>query len=173
MAAARLTFKLNGTVNRHDSVYWAPENPHVRVDKAVNLSGVHVRCGLSFKGLVGPFFFDATITSEVYLEMLRTSILSGVRYVCWWRGLLSTGRGATSLPPSRTSFPGWQSARTLDWTKGAIESPDLTPMDFYLWGTVKDQVYRRKPRILEEFRQEVTAARIPHTQRSPLKHWPK
>ncbi|PSN53912.1 hypothetical protein C0J52_02461 [Blattella germanica] len=65
MAAARLTFKLNETVNQHDSGYWAPENPHVRVDKAVNLPGVQVWCGLSSKGLVGPFFFDATITGEM------------------------------------------------------------------------------------------------------------
>ncbi|KAJ4446473.1 hypothetical protein ANN_13169 [Periplaneta americana] len=46
--------------------------------------------------------------------------------------------------------------------RGAIEfpplSPDLTPKDFYLWGTVKDQVYRRKPRTLEDHRQEITAA---------------
>ena len=32
-------FKLNGTVNRHNCVYWAPENLHVHVDKAVNLPG--------------------------------------------------------------------------------------------------------------------------------------
>jgi len=32
-------FKLNGTVNRHHCVYWAPENLHVHVDKAVSLPG--------------------------------------------------------------------------------------------------------------------------------------
>ena len=32
-------FKLNGRVNRHNCVYWAPENLHVEVDKAVNLPG--------------------------------------------------------------------------------------------------------------------------------------
>ncbi|PSN54403.1 hypothetical protein C0J52_21881 [Blattella germanica] len=46
--------------------------------------------------------------------------------------------------------------------RGPIEFPprlpDLTPMDFYLWGTVKDEVYRRKSRTLEELRQEITAA---------------
>ncbi|KAJ4449432.1 hypothetical protein ANN_00832 [Periplaneta americana] len=31
-------------------------------------------------------------------------------------------------------------------------------MVFYLWGTVKDQVYRRKPHTLEDLRQEITAA---------------
>ncbi|PSN39835.1 hypothetical protein C0J52_19063, partial [Blattella germanica] len=117
--------KLNRTVNRHDSVYWAPENPHVRVDKAVNLPGVHMWCGLSSRGLVGPFFFDATITGEVYLEMDN---LQG-----HWIGR----RGPIEFPP---------------------RSPDLTPMDFYLWGTVKDDVYRRKPGTLEELRLEITAA---------------
>jgi len=32
--------------------------------------------------------------------------------------------------------------------RGAVEfpprSPDLTPLDFYLWGTLKDVVYRKK-----------------------------
>ncbi|PSN32957.1 hypothetical protein C0J52_25089 [Blattella germanica] len=42
-------------------------------------------------------------------------------------------------------------------------------MDFYLCVTVKYQVYRRKPRILEELRLEITAARRSHMQRSPLK----
>ena len=32
-------FKLNGTMNRHNCVYWAPENLHVHVGKAVNLPG--------------------------------------------------------------------------------------------------------------------------------------
>ncbi|PSN58333.1 hypothetical protein C0J52_11556 [Blattella germanica] len=123
MAAARLTFKLNGTVNRHDSVYWAPENPHIRVDKAVSLPGIHVWRGVSTSGLVGPFLFDATVTGEVYHEMLSTSIL-----------------------------------------------PDLTPMDFYLWGTVKDQVYRRKPHAHWNNFARKSQRQV---QRSPLKYWAK
>ena len=62
-------FNLNGTVNRHNCVYWAPENLHVHVDKAVSLPGVHVCCGLSARGLIGPFFFEGTVTGEAYLEI--------------------------------------------------------------------------------------------------------
>ena len=33
-------------------------------------------------------------------------------------------------------------------------SPDLTPLDFYLWGTLKDVVYRqKKTRTLDELRE--------------------
>ncbi|PSN58165.1 hypothetical protein C0J52_00997 [Blattella germanica] len=121
-------------------------------------------CGLSSKGLVGPFFFDATITGEVYLEMLRTSILPGVRALY--------GADEEVFYQQDGAPPHYHLAvrAFLDdnlqghWIgrRGPIEfpprSPDLTPMDFYLWGSVKDEVYRRKPRTLEQLRTEITAA---------------
>ncbi|UYV83660.1 hypothetical protein LAZ67_23001938 [Cordylochernes scorpioides] len=45
--------------------------------------------------------------------------------------------------------------------RGPIEfparSPDLTPLDFFLWGTVKDGVYKRKPRNLDFIWNEIQA----------------
>ena len=72
-------FKLNETVNRHNCVYWTPENSHVHVGKAVNLPWVNIWCGMSARGLIGPFFFEGTVTGEAYLKMLRPSILPAVR----------------------------------------------------------------------------------------------
>jgi len=73
-------FKLNGTVNHHNCVYWSPEILHVHVDKAFNLPGLNVWCGLSARGLIGPFFFEGTVTGEAYLEMLlSSSILPPIR----------------------------------------------------------------------------------------------
>ncbi|PSN49423.1 hypothetical protein C0J52_06611 [Blattella germanica] len=50
--------------------------------------------------------------------------------------------------------------------RGPIEFPprstDLTPMDFYLWGTVKDEVYR----LWKNFARRLQR----HVQRFPLKH---
>ncbi|PSN32777.1 hypothetical protein C0J52_26907 [Blattella germanica] len=164
MAAARLAFKLNGTVNQHDSVYWAPENPHVSVDKAVNLPGVHVWCGLSSWGSVGLFFFDATITGELYLEMLCTSIFPGLRAL--YRADEEVFYQQDGAPPHyhlavRTFLDGNLQGHWIG-RRGPIEfpprSPDLTPIGFYLWGTVKDEAYQRKPRTLEKLRQEITSA---------------
>ena len=43
--------------------------------------------------------------------------------------------------------------------RGPIEfpprSPDITPMDFFVWGVIKDSVYSRKPRSVEDLRQFV------------------
>ena len=72
-------FKLNVSVNCHSCVYWAPENPHLHMDRAVNRPEVSVWCGLSVHGLTGPFFFKGTITGAAYLGMLQTRILSVIQ----------------------------------------------------------------------------------------------
>ena len=35
-------------------------------------------------------------------------------------------------------------------------SPDLNPLDFYLWGYIKTKVYRTKPRRIDELKQRIT-----------------
>ena len=35
-------------------------------------------------------------------------------------------------------------------------SSDLTPLDFFLWGTLKDAVYRRTPSSIEELKRFIT-----------------
>ena len=44
--------------------------------------------------------------------------------------------------------------------RGAIKwpprSPDLTPMDFFVWGVVKDDVYGRKPATVREMKLYIT-----------------
>ena len=45
--------------------------------------------------------------------------------------------------------------------RGAIEwpprSPDLTPMDFFLWGHLKSVVYKTKPLNMEDLKNRITA----------------
>jgi len=156
-------FKLNGTVNRHNCVYWAPENLRVHVGKAVNLPVVYVWCGLSARGLIGPFFFEGTVTGEAYLEMLRSSILPAIHALNENSEVFYQQDGA----PPHYHLDVWA---ILDenlqghWIgrRGTFEfppcSPDLTPLDFYLSGTLKDVVYRKKPAMLGDLRAEIRAA---------------
>jgi len=37
-------------------------------------------------------------------------------------------------------------------------SPDITPLDFFLWGYVKDIVYRTKIRDINDLKQRITDA---------------
>ena len=37
-------------------------------------------------------------------------------------------------------------------------SPDLTPLDFFVWGYIKDKVFRRGPTSIAQLKQYVTEA---------------
>ncbi|KAJ4439285.1 hypothetical protein ANN_07406 [Periplaneta americana] len=53
---------------------WSNENPQIFQEKTVNLPGVTVWCSLSCRGIIGPYFFEGTVTDEKYLQMLETTI---------------------------------------------------------------------------------------------------
>ncbi|GFS52141.1 DUF4817 domain-containing protein [Nephila pilipes] len=137
-------FKLNGTVNRHNCVYWCEENPHITIEKAVNLPGVNVWCGLSSRGLIGPFRFEGTVTGINYLTMLADSIFPAIRALYDNDDFYFQQDGA---PPHyhRDVRAYLDQNLSGQWIgrRGPIEfkarSPDLTPLDFFLWGTVKDE----------------------------------
>ena len=68
------TFKLNGTINWHNCVYRANENPNMIEEKITNLPGVAGWCDHSYRGLTGPYFFEETVTGQTYLQMLKIMI---------------------------------------------------------------------------------------------------
>jgi hypothetical protein len=62
------TLKLN---NLHNYVYWAPEDPHILMKKAKDLTGQTV-CLQRFKW---DFIFEGTVTALKYINILWTFIL--------------------------------------------------------------------------------------------------
>lgn len=42
---------------------------------------------------------------------------------------------------------------TIEWPP---RSPDLRPLDFFLWGFLKERVYKTKPADVEELKQRIT-----------------
>ncbi|XP_008116993.1 uncharacterized protein LOC100557975 [Anolis carolinensis] len=150
-------FKLNGLVERHNCTYWDPKNPHITVERHVHLPGLSVWCGVSSKGLVGPYFFDGTVTGDSYLDMLKGLIIPGILQIFSDNEFYFQHDGA---PPHfqhdvrnflNETFPDRWIGR-----RGSVEfpprSPDLTPLDFFLWGYLKSRVYATKPNTLEELK---------------------
>ena len=68
------TFKLNGTINGHNCVNWGNENQNIGEEKTGNLPGVWVWCGLSSTELIGPYFFEETVTGQTNLQMFEIMI---------------------------------------------------------------------------------------------------
>lgn len=67
-------FKLNGHVNRYNSVYWATQNPNVTIDQTIQAEGLIVWAGICSQGVIRPHFFEDTVTSQRYINMLKEHV---------------------------------------------------------------------------------------------------
>ena len=156
-------FKLNGLVNRHNSVYYDTVNPHITYEQQLNQPGVIVWAGMSSFGMFGPYFFEGNVTGEAYLNMLRDYFVPGLRNTYEQAEFDTCYFQQDGAPPHYTlavrNYLEEQFQGRVIGRRGNIEwpprSPDLTPLDFFVWGYVKDMVYAKKPRTLNELRREI------------------
>lgn len=163
------TFCLNGHVNRHNSRYWSDTNPHWMEETHTQRPGkVNVWCGIIGPHIIGPVFINGNLTSEKYLQMLREDIVPQIRR-------LFPNYNNGNIPAEQIWFQqdgapphfGQQVRAYLDqifadrWIgrRGTIEwparSPDLTPLDFFLWGYLKNRVYVNRPHNIEELKERI------------------
>lgn len=169
------TFCLNGAVNRHNCRYWSQENPHwTQTAHTQYPQKVNVWIGVVNNRLLGPYFFDSNVTAERYLHLLQTSIVPDLIEAFpdpnnphhLSDRLIFQQDGAPphyALQVRRfldNTFPGrWIGRRgPIEWPP---RSPDLTPLDFFLWGHLKNKVYIDRPQnlqdLVERIREEANA----------------
>ena len=159
------TFHVSGRVNIHNCRIWGSENPRVSLEHVRDSPKVNVFCALSRERVYGPFFFmETTITGIVYLDTLQEFLIPQLDENDQEGRIHFQQDGA---PPHylgevreylNTRFPGrWIGrAAPIAWPP---RSPDLTPLDFFLWGFVKDRVFVPPlPANVVELRTRITAA---------------
>ena len=111
--------------------------------------------GLWSGGIIGPYFFDTTVTADNYLEMLKTFFLPRITEhadrVIFMQDGAPPHFGKTVRDWLDETFPDrWMGRRgPIEWPP---RSPDLTPCDFFLWGFLKSQVYAGKPSTIAELK---------------------
>lgn len=155
------SFKLNGHVNRHNCVYWSDTNPHEVMEKDLNVPGLNVWGGISSIGLIGPYFFEGTVTSAAYLEMMQNFAVpemenNHIGNFIWQQDGAPPHYGLIVRNFLSTTFREWIGRRgTFDWPP---RSCDLTPCDFSLWGILKDMVFSTSPTNLDELRTSIENA---------------
>ena len=147
-------FHVNGRVNGWNCRFYAQENPDFVADEPLNSPKVVVWCGVSWKRIFGPFFFKddhgvaTTVDGERYRSMIGHFLLpelQGDEDFLEDR-LFFQQDGATAHTARDTirlleeNFPGKVISRRGD-IQWPARSPDLTPLDFWLWGALKHRVY--------------------------------
>lgn len=157
-------FYINGLVNRHNCRYWSDTRPTWYQEKPLHSPKVVVWGGVWKGGVVGPFFFDENVNGDNYLAMLQEFLVPFLRQ----KRIVSKIRFQQDGAPPHWSrkvrqfldraFPhGWigRGSNAVSWP---ARSPDLSPCDFFLWGVIKEKVYKAKPRTIEDLKEEIRVA---------------
>lgn len=156
------TFHRNGTVNRHNFHFYATSNPYIFSTHSQTRWSLNVWGGIVGNHVVGPHFFEGTVNGTVYLDFLQNhlpilleDVPLSVRNNMWF---LHDGAPVHHTGPIQNylneKFPDRWIGRggPIAWP---ARSPDLTKIDFFLWGHVKNLVYASQPSTREEMKNKI------------------
>ncbi|GBP23624.1 hypothetical protein EVAR_80241_1 [Eumeta japonica] len=122
---------------------------------------------MSAYGIIGLYFFEVehgrmvTVTLERYVTMIENCFtpkfqnFPGFKIRTWFeQDSTTTHAFNTAMPVFRQRFPNKLISRRGDipWPP---RSPDLSPMDFFLWGYLKTKVYETNPPSFDELKENI------------------
>ncbi|KFM62863.1 hypothetical protein X975_02641, partial [Stegodyphus mimosarum] len=168
MFSDEASFYLSGIVNRHNVRIWGSENLYEyreaqRVSPKVNVWG-----GLMHDRVTGPFFFtEKTVSLVLYLDMLENFVFPQLEELQPQVFLQQDGApphwGTIVSSSLNDHFTGRWIGRggIIRWPP---RSPDITPLDFFLWrkrkghvkDNVKDNVYGRRVSNIDDLKARIT-----------------
>ncbi|KAE9543730.1 hypothetical protein AGLY_002126 [Aphis glycines] len=158
-------FHNNGTVNHHNNHYWSDKNPHLlnKSNRQVRW-GLNVWCGIMNDSLVGPYFFENNLNGTAYLIFLKNELPLLIEDISLDQRLnmiwQHDGAPAHNTLAVRTflndifgdKWIGTQGS-TILWPP---RSPDMTVLDFYFWGYLKNEVYKEESNNLNDLKTRIT-----------------
>lgn len=149
-------FHLSGYVNAQNYRIWNAEKPNIVRETPLHPEKVGVWCAISRAQIIGPIFFDKTVNAAEYRKIVeefldRLPLLD--RRVGYFQQDGATAHTANvTMDFLRTHFEDRIISRPL-WPP---RSPDLTPLDAFLWGYLKDKVFELPVNTTNELKERIT-----------------
>lgn len=155
-------FNRDGVFNTHNVHYWAEENPHqFREYGHQRKFSINVWLGIIDHTVIGPIYLPNRLDSAGYLNVLE-EVLDGMPLNLRHNMLyMHDGAPAHYALIVRewldAHFPNRWIGRggPISWP---ARSPDLNPLDFFVWGFIKEKVYVTPPLNADEVRERINAA---------------
>lgn len=159
-------FYLNGIVNSQNCRIWGKEVPNEVNERPLHSDKCTAWCALSANGIIGPLWFQeqgesVTINQERYRSVIDTfhGLLQrrqDLRFESqWFQQDGATPHTATATMRHLNELFGENVISKKSAFPWSPRSPDLSPLDFFLWGYCKDNVYHNNPQNVIELQRSV------------------
>lgn len=155
-------FTSKRVLNRQNCRRWEPTNPHwIREINAQDRWSVMVWAGIVGGRTIGPFFFENNVNGQAYADLLRNhlpvllneaGVPAQIIDRLWFQQDGAPAHRANIVTECLNELfaDHWVGmGGEMYWP---AYSPDWNPLDFAIWGIVKDYVYKRLPETEEQMR---------------------
>ena len=160
-------FHLDGHVNRHNAVIWSVQNPHALMECSnQKKAGVMVWAGLIKDHIIGPFFINGSVTGHVYLQLLQQRVWPALQAIMGEEEEFVVYQQHGASAHYETRVRAWFDGKLEDrwmgkggpipWPARSPDLSDLSPLDFWLWGYLKNKVHSNVVPTLDQLRQAIT-----------------
>lgn len=155
-------FCQRGVYNLKNRHFWASDNPHkvYQVEHQIQFK-LNVFC-LVMDNLCVFHIYNESLNGEKYLEILQTVVepfldnLPVARMVeAWYQMDGAPAHNTNAVYTKLSTMFGdhwWGNRGPFLWP---ARSPDLTPLDFYVWGRLKEIVYATPVVDIDDLRQRI------------------
>lgn len=145
------TFTRDGITNCRNLHKWCPKGANPKLKRASTFQirfSINVWAGLIGDILIGPVILPRTLTGERFLSLLANELpelLEDVPLAYRRRMYLQMDGCPAHYSRNVRSFLNENYRNQWIGRQGPIgwpaRSPDMTPLDYFLWGTMKQRVY--------------------------------
>lgn len=160
-------FTRNGVVNFHNLHIWSDENPReTRPNSFQRQFSINVWAGIIGNCMIGPIELPQRLNGDSYLLFLRETLpplLENIPLITRMSMFyMHDGAPPHFAVPVREylnqRYPNRWIGRGDDApVKWPPRSPDINPVDFYLWGHLKESVYKTPVQTKEELWERILA----------------
>lgn len=162
----------DGALNTRNEHHYSETNPHAKkIVKSQTRFKLTVWCGLLNNRLVGPHFFEGNVDTDSYLDLLQDHLEQYVEESgCGipFDEVILHQDGAPAHFALRTrcylnqhfrrKWIGRCTQNDLNLIRWSARSPDLNPLDFFLWGYLTSIIYKVRSNTIDELRARVLLA---------------
>lgn len=151
-------FYLSGYINSQNYRIWSTETPNEIVQAPLHSVKIGVYIAMSRRRIVGPVFFENTVTANRYREFLEI-IINQLDDEEITRGYYQHDN-ATAHTAAQTQhyLEEFYEDRVISRGLWPPRSPDLTPLDYFLFGHLKNTVYKNRLHTVDDLKNAITDA---------------
>lgn len=154
-------FSTSGLFNRNNEHYYAVENPHQNQQvRRQGRASFNVWVGLYRNRILGPIIYDGNLNSDRYLhfiqnlDALEDEPLNILQQLWWQQDGAPPHNGRAVTQCLNETFPNqWIGNQGV--VRWPARSPDLSPLDYFLWGYLKNRLFKDIPRDINILRQNL------------------